>query len=232
MYQQGRWMRLIVTQITQFIQRTPFDKSADLPVLMMIDEFFQIGPMPSIENTLTYAPGFGLRLWLIVQDIVQLKRNYPDSWETIMGACGIKQFFGVNDLTTAKYVSEMLGEQEIAVPSINVTKTTSQTLGGNSSDTFGSSFSATSGSSPSSNFGFSSSYASGESWSETAGISRGYTVGKQARRVLKPEEVMTSFTKNNLAQIVHVRDYGGMFLIRTPFFSDPYFVKSLPKPLK
>jgi type IV secretion system protein VirD4 len=125
---QGRWLRLIVTQAIHYIERTgpSFDKHRDLPILMMLDEFFQLGPIPSIVNTLTFAPGFGLRLWLIVQDLGQLKRNNGDSWETIFGACGIKQFFGINDMFTAKYVSELLGETEIDVPSISLTNTASE----------------------------------------------------------------------------------------------------------
>lgn len=163
MYQQGRWMRLILSQIIQYIERTglDFDKREHQPVLMMIDEFFQLGPMPSIVNTLTYAPGFGLRLWLIIQDLNQLKANYPKSWETIFGACGIKQFFGFNDLTTAKYVSDMLGEAEVDVPSITLNQTISEAEGTNRSRTVGSNRSRT----------------VGENWSESTTVTDGTTIG-------------------------------------------------------
>lgn len=250
---QGRWMRLLVMQICQYIQRTPFNKETDWPVLMMIDEFFQLGPIPAIENTLTYAPGFGLRLWLIIQDIGQLKKNYPDSWETILGACGIKQFFGINDLPTAKYLSELLGEEEIDVPSITLTKNQSETQGENESITVGSSGSFTSGTNWSTSSGSSSSFGggAGSNWnsgsnsgsssggsssstygtnksvtqgtnhSETEGMSKGYTVSKQARKLFRPEETLTAFTKENLVQLLHVRDHGGMMLIRTPYYADP-----------
>jgi len=163
MYQQGRWLRLILSQVIQYIERTgnDFDKREHWPVLMMIDEFFQLGPMPSIVNTLTYAPGFGLRLWLIIQDLNQLKANYPKSWETILGACGIKQFFGFNDLTTAKYVSDFLGESEVDVPSITLNQTISEAEGTNRSRTVGSNRSRT----------------EGESWSETTTVTEGTTIG-------------------------------------------------------
>lgn len=256
MYVQGRWMRLIVMQICQYIQRTAFNKETDWPVLMMIDEFFQLGPIPAIENTLTYAPGFGLRLWLIIQDIGQLKKNYPESWETILGACGIKQFFGINDLQTAKYVSELLGEEEIDVPSVTMTRNQSETTGESRSNTVGTNqsfsntdswsstigssstrggsggphgnsnwsssgnVSFTSGGSTSRSFGVNESQTVGTNRSETQGVSQGYTVSKQARRLFRPEETMTAFTRENLVQLLHVRDHGGMMLIRTPFFAD------------
>lgn len=239
------------------MQRTSFNKEADWPVLMMIDEFFQLGPIPAIENTLTYAPGFGLRLWLIIQDIGQLKKNYPKSWETILGACGVKQFFGINDLSTAKYLSELLGEEEIDVPSITLTKNTSKTAGTSESITkgtnrsysnssswsttsgqssgysgstsknsglgwnSGNSSSSTYGGSSSSSVGYSESFTSGVNNSETEGLSKGYTVSKQTRRLFRPEEALTAFTKENLVQVLHVRDQGGMLLVRTPYYADP-----------
>lgn len=257
MYEQGRWMRLLVMQITQYIQKTQFNKETDWPVLMMIDEFFQLGTLPAIENTLTYAPGFGLRLWLIIQDIGQLKKNYPDTWETILGACGIKQFFGINDLQTAKYLSELLGEEEIDVPSISMTQNASETRGTSQSTSEGTSTSQSTSVGTSSGVSFggsigrahskdgntqmglsmnwnsgssrSTSQSSGLSQSETKGTSnsrsvgqtKGYTVSKQTRRLFRPEEALTAFTKENLVQLLHVRDHGGMMLIRTPFFSDP-----------
>lgn len=252
--------------ITRYMERTRFNKETDLPVLMMMDEFFQLGPLSGIENTLTYAPGFGLRLWLIVQDIGQLKKNYPDSYDTILGACGVKQFFGINDLPTAKYVTELLGEEEIEVPSITLTKNTSETIGESQSftngvsDTFSTSnsWSTTTGSSSgvsgsggkngalgwnnshnsSSTTGGSITRSTSRSFSETRGINRsetqghsgGYTVSKQTRKLFRPEEVLTSFTKENLTQLVHVRDQGGMLLMRTPYFADPYIAElNLPE---
>lgn len=292
MHRQGRWFRMIIAQMIKFIERTEFDKARDMPILMMIDEFFQLGPMPSIINTLTYSPGFGLRLWLIVQDLNQLKANYPDTWETIIGACGIKQFFGVNDLTTAKYVSELLGEEEIDLPSVTigtsrtVTESENRSLaaGESRSDTAGWSVSEGGGTSSSrgvgsssgrsgtirhpadnvlnpglpakgwntgisrsSGSGSSTSTSIGESGSRTTGTSRtetigtgtssasgenrGYTITHQARKLLHPEEVMRAFTRDNLVQLLHVRDHGGCVLFRTPFYDDPFFAPLLQEQL-
>lgn len=173
---QGRWFRLVISRIIQFIERSAFDKSKDVPILMMIDEFFQLGPIPTITNTLTYSRSFGLRLWLIVQDLNQLKTNYPEAWETILGACGIKQFFGVNDLFTARYVSELIGEEEIDVPSISLTRTSSDTESVNGSETNTQSLTRTTGTNKSKTTGISGStthgFTSGISTSLTSGTSR------------------------------------------------------------
>jgi len=129
MEKQGRWLRLICNHIIQYMQRTKFNKETDYPVLMMIDEFYQLGEMTSITNTLTYTAGAGLRVWLIIQNLGQLKEKYPKSWETIMSACGIKQFFGVNDYETAEYVSKYVGDEEVIVPTVTMTETETDTEG-------------------------------------------------------------------------------------------------------
>ncbi|WP_438728227.1 type IV secretory system conjugative DNA transfer family protein [Parasphingorhabdus sp. DH2-15] len=179
---QGRWLRLVCAQIIQYIERSKkFEKSEHLPVLMMIDEFFQLGPFPSIVNTLTYAPSFGLRLWLIIQDLNQLKINYPKEWETILGACGVKQFFGVNELTTAKYVSELVGQAEVDVPTITMTQNQSETKGKTDSKTHGTSTTETFSTSHSRTIGNSHSHTSGktvtDSFSNTSGTSSSSSKG-------------------------------------------------------
>lgn len=180
MQQQGRWLRLICAQIIQYIERTKFDKSVDLPVLMMIDEFFQLGPFPSIVNTLTYAPGFGLRLWLIIQDLNQLKINYPKEWETILGACGVKQFFGINEMTTAKYVSEMIGHGEVDVPTITMNQNRSTTKGSSTSNTSGTSRTDTQGSSTARTSGTSSSVTSGKTITDSLARTSGSSTSSSA----------------------------------------------------
>jgi type IV secretory pathway TraG/TraD family ATPase VirD4 len=54
--------------------------------------------------------GFGVKLWPIVQNLSQLIELYPDNWETFLGNAGMWQVFAVNDQTTARYMSERLGE--------------------------------------------------------------------------------------------------------------------------
>jgi type IV secretion system protein VirD4 len=74
-----------------------------------LDEFPQLGYMPPIEAALSYIAGYGVRFWFFIQDISRLKRHYKASWESFFANTDIKCFFGVNDLETAKLVSEMIG---------------------------------------------------------------------------------------------------------------------------
>jgi type IV secretion system protein VirD4 len=79
------------------------------PVLFLLDEFPQLAYMQPIEEAMAYMAGYGVRLWLFVQDIGQLKRHYKDAWQTFMANTEAKCFFGVNDIETATWLSETLG---------------------------------------------------------------------------------------------------------------------------
>ncbi len=79
------------------------------PVLFLLDEFAQLAHMSPIEEGLAYLAGYNVRLWFFLQDINQLKANYPDSWESFLANTEYKSFFGVNDINTAKLVSDMTG---------------------------------------------------------------------------------------------------------------------------
>jgi type IV secretion system protein VirD4 len=79
------------------------------PVLLILDEFPQLGYMKPIEDALSYLAGYGVRFWFFVQDISQLKLHYQNSWQTFIANTETKCFFGINDLETAKLVSEMIG---------------------------------------------------------------------------------------------------------------------------
>ncbi|MGJ0515470.1 MAG: type IV secretory system conjugative DNA transfer family protein [Methylomicrobium sp.] len=79
------------------------------PILFILDEFPQLGYMQPIEDALSYIAGYGVRFWFFIQDISQLKRHYQKSWTSFFSNTDIKCFFGVNDIETAKLVSEMIG---------------------------------------------------------------------------------------------------------------------------
>jgi|GEM_PF-944499 len=78
------------------------------PVLFILDEFPQLAYMKPIEEALSYLAGYGVRFWFFVQDISQLKLHYKN-WPTFIANTEIKCFYGINDIETAKLVSEMTG---------------------------------------------------------------------------------------------------------------------------
>lgn len=80
-----------------------------LPVLVILDEFPVLGYMKDIEDAAGQIAGFGVKLWVIVQDLSQLKALYKERWETFLGNTGIIEAFGNVDHFTLSYLSKLLG---------------------------------------------------------------------------------------------------------------------------
>ena len=77
--------------------------------------------MRQIEAAAGQVAGFGVKLWPILQDLTQLKRDYKEGWETFMGNAGVLQFFGNNDTTTLEHISKRLGKTSIRMRSQSAT---------------------------------------------------------------------------------------------------------------
>lgn len=107
----------------------------DYRVLFLLDEFAQLGRMTVIENALPIIRGYGGVFWFILQNISQLKTNYPNNWESFIANSGAKQFFGTADYETAKYISDTLGKTTVEY----------QTNSSNSGSSFGQGMSVNSG---------------------------------------------------------------------------------------
>jgi type IV secretion system protein VirD4 len=57
--------------------------------------------------------GYGLQLWPILQDMSQLRDLYGARTSTFIANSGVQQVFGVNDLETAKWLSQMMRQETI-----------------------------------------------------------------------------------------------------------------------
>ncbi|MFC5506086.1 type IV secretory system conjugative DNA transfer family protein [Bosea massiliensis] len=102
-------------RISAAVERLP---GPDEPhqVLIVIDEFRQLGKMESLVSKLTINAGYGFRMVLILQDLAQLDELYGRATrQTTVSACQVKLFIRMNDLETSEYVSKMLGSTTIEV---------------------------------------------------------------------------------------------------------------------
>jgi type IV secretion system protein VirD4 len=72
----------------------------------MMEEFAALGHFKLMEKAAAYFPGFGVKLWVILQTIGQLKSNYRQNWETFMGNAGLVQCFANGDQSTLDYISQ------------------------------------------------------------------------------------------------------------------------------
>jgi len=95
-------------------------KMAALPVLFLLDEFGTIGKLSAISTAFGLAAGVGrgISMWAFVQDMNQLKRHYPEEYETFIGNVTSFICFGIMDQFTVEYVSKMLGTTTIRYKTI------------------------------------------------------------------------------------------------------------------
>nr|WP_242463683.1 type IV secretory system conjugative DNA transfer family protein [Rhodothalassium salexigens] len=107
----ARWLRLMITLSLTALSRTQGPTRPG--VLFLLDEFAALGHLRMAERGMAEGRGYGVKMWPILQDLSQLKDTYRDRWETFIGNARIVQFFGTNDLFTAKYASDLLGKTTV-----------------------------------------------------------------------------------------------------------------------
>ncbi|MBV9469563.1 MAG: type IV secretory system conjugative DNA transfer family protein, partial [Abitibacteriaceae bacterium] len=113
----GVWLRLMLSIL---IGQLSDARRSDYPVLFLVDECAALGRLEILETAVGLMRGYGMKLWLIFQDLPQLKSTYGTRWESFISNSGVKQFFNVNDLATADFVSEYLGHETRYVQAENI----------------------------------------------------------------------------------------------------------------
>lgn len=113
----SRWLRVIINLALTAMERTR-PKPA-IPVLVVLDEFPVLGTMKSIETAAGLMAGFGVKLWVVLQDISQVERLYAKSWQTFVGNAGIMTFWANSDKKTLDYVSDKLGQTSVRLRQSN-----------------------------------------------------------------------------------------------------------------
>jgi hypothetical protein len=105
MERHSRWLRLIVQLTCTVLEGLgPYPRTRP-PILFMMEEFATLGHMEIMERAAAYFPGFGIKLWVILQDITQLQRYYKTGWETFLGNAGLLQLFANGDEETLRYAA-------------------------------------------------------------------------------------------------------------------------------
>jgi len=130
----GRYVRAIrlwITLAIAAITRSKEKPADGCPILFILDEMAQFGTMEMMRQAVSLLAGYGMSIWMIWQDLSQLKTLYEHDWPSFLANAKIQQFFGVNDHETAKYISEMLGSATIQ------TRTTTSGTGKSGEGVFG-----------------------------------------------------------------------------------------------
>jgi type IV secretory pathway TraG/TraD family ATPase VirD4 len=80
---------------------------------LSLDEFAELGRLQPVEQALTLLRGYGVRLWLLVQDFAQIRASYRQRADSILANVAVLQSFGTSDLTTAEYLSRKSGQTTV-----------------------------------------------------------------------------------------------------------------------
>lgn len=81
----------------------------DVPVYFILDEFKAIGQINSFGDKVANVRKYGISIAMIFQDLNQLEIAYPRDFESILSNCDTWLTLGVNDMKTAKMLSERSG---------------------------------------------------------------------------------------------------------------------------
>lgn len=109
----GGFMRMFLVMFTDMMYRAP--KPPKTPVLCLVDEFAQFG---YIDRFCAIGPtmrSYGVKLWVLLQDLGQLKAIYPKEWESFLGCSAMTQYMSVQHGETVDYLVQSLGERELRV---------------------------------------------------------------------------------------------------------------------
>lgn len=110
---QRTWLRLIVAAVMNTHRYYPLDQRPGHRCMVLMDEFPALGRMPDMPSDIATMAGYGIDFTLIVQGIDQLKDHYGKGAAALLSNCAYKWFCNVQDLESAKYLSETLGKTTV-----------------------------------------------------------------------------------------------------------------------
>lgn len=194
----SRYLRLVVGVCLKACNHRPRPGKR---INLLLDEFPILKRMPSVEKAFAFGRGQNISCWIFAQTLTQLIDIYGENaTNALIANARLRQFFGVLDLPTQKYLSEYLGDT-----TIRTTTKSQSTSSGRSS-----------GSSSGTNGGGSS---SGTNWSQTE--STNYQ--EISRRLLTVDEI------GKMHDMITLIDGYKFLLARLPYWGSLYeaFVKGL-----
>lgn len=135
-------MRLLINQIVRVLVREGmrFENGHPVPLhrhrlLLMLDEFPSFGRLEVFQEALAYLAGYGLKAYLIMQDVAQLWGAYGRD-ESIISNCHVRVAYAPNKLETAEWLSKMTGTATVVKEDVTASGKRFGAVLGNVSRTF------------------------------------------------------------------------------------------------
>lgn len=100
-----------------------YSVSGQRPCWMVIDEVHSLKHLPILKSTLVEARKYGVKMVLGTQNKAQFEEHYGRGAATMLASSHTKILFRCNEPDSARWVSEMIGEEEKERPRIGTTAT-------------------------------------------------------------------------------------------------------------
>lgn len=84
-----------------------------IPVHFMLDEFANIVLPDEFQTLLATMRSRELTASIVLQNIAQLKKIFPNDWQSVSGLCDEILFLGGNEQDSHKWISDFLGKETI-----------------------------------------------------------------------------------------------------------------------
>jgi type IV secretion system protein VirD4 len=107
-------IRLIMNQLLRrLLEELEFENGKSVKtyrhrMLLMLDEFTSLGRLGIFQESLAFMGGYGIKAYIIIQDITQLYEAYGKD-ESILSNCHIRIAYAPNKVETAELLSKMSG---------------------------------------------------------------------------------------------------------------------------
>lgn len=108
-----RWQKALITLIFMTMRRDQREPATKKQVLMCLDEFAAMGEMKAVSHGLTSIAGAGVKLFIIVTNLAQLRQHYGEAWTMIPGGCALQLWFAPKEKMTREYIQNDFGEAEV-----------------------------------------------------------------------------------------------------------------------
>jgi type IV secretion system protein VirD4 len=96
------------------------DQTLKRQVLMLLDEFTALGRIPIIAESISYLPGYNVRVLLVIQTPAQLREVYGvNGSETMLKSLAARIVFAPKDFADAREISDELGNTTVKVRTLS-----------------------------------------------------------------------------------------------------------------
>ena len=215
----GRLLRIIISLLLEYSYRDLSPPASGAPFLFLMDEFPTLGHMSVIEKAAGYAAGYGVKLWMIIQNLQQLSTVYK-GYQTLLANAGVIQVFGISDPDTTGYVSKMLGEVQVTR---NVRNRTFTVQHGSSDPSAQQRASGLFGMRGSMVGGMITGMLSATARNEGQTLAESVNQQFQVAPLLRPDEITREFARDTSAQLLLIKGRLPIWSLRVDYYAHPWF---------